>query len=83
MFCALCNARIQKMHFAIRDMKPVEGYFEWLVRHILCVLTFGHSRKRAVIIPICDSCAKAHIVYNIVMPKLEVSSKPESATLSR
>ncbi len=54
------------MHYAIRDMKATETYFEWLGRHVLRLFAYGlKSRKHAVILPVCDTCAQGRLAYNI------------------
>lgn len=64
--CGICNAKMDEMHYAIRDMKATESYGEWLLRHIACLLTFGQkSRKHAIIIPVCGNCTNTRLSYNI------------------
>jgi hypothetical protein len=64
--CSICDIKIGDMHYAIRDMKPTETYFEWLWRHVVTLFTFGlNSRKHATILPVCDVCARGRLAYNI------------------
>jgi hypothetical protein len=66
MNCSICKGEMGEMHYAIRDMKPNETYFEWLGRHVVCLFAFGlKSRKHATIIPVCDECAQGHLACNI------------------
>jgi len=74
MTCVICQCEVLKMHFAIRDMKVHESYIGWLWRHVHCILAFGlTSRKHAVILPVCDGCAKLRLEYNIAGVSEEVA----------
>jgi hypothetical protein len=64
--CSICGVRIGDIHYAIRDMKPTETYFEWLWRHVVRLFAFGlKSRKHAVILPVCDDCATMRLAHNL------------------
>jgi|GEM_PF-4262605 len=65
-FCSICENKIDVIHYAIRDMKPSESCTEWFWRHFVGAVTIGlKRRKHAVIIPVCDSCAKARLTNNM------------------
>jgi hypothetical protein len=63
--CSICGDSSCEIHYAIRDTILYETYSKWLWRHIVCLLTFGLKRNRAVILPVCDNCANSRMKKNI------------------